>query len=148
MRYFVWISHRPDIDTCLWYSNAVTHLLLWYTSYQVHQGFTTYVVGGGRLYDKVDDIGTYLIVPLDDKTSVDAAERVMNRKGLQETVKFLLRVRVLSVITGSSSRCPLWYNYLVHSENNSYFVVIGSICNIELIYIFRPVSPLCALYWI
>ena len=73
----------------------------------MHQGFTTYVVGGGRLYDKVDDIVTYLIVPLNDKTSVDAAERVMNRKGLQETVKFLLRVRVLSVITGSSSRCPL-----------------------------------------
>ena len=38
--------------------------------------------------------------------------------------------------TGSSPRCPIWFHYLVNSKNNSYFVGIGPICDIELTCIF------------
>ena len=41
-----------------------------------------------------------------------------------------------SLGTGSSRRFPLQYHYLVHSKNNSYFVGIGPIRDIELICIF------------
>ena len=43
-------------------------------------------------------------------------------------------------------RCPLWYHYLVHSKNNSFFVGIGPILDKELTCIFRPVFSLCTLY--
>ena len=45
--------------------------------------------------------------------------------------------------TWSIPRCPLRYHYLVHSENNSYFVLIAPIRDVELTYIFRPVFFLC-----
>ena len=50
---------------------------------------------------KVDDLVTYPIVTCDDETSVAAAERVMHRKGLQATVKFILNVRWVNGITST-----------------------------------------------
>ena len=50
--------------------------------------------------------------------------------------------------TGSRPRFPLRSHSLVHSENNSYFLEIGPIRDIELICIFRPVSFVCTLYQI
>ena len=38
----------------------------------------------------------------------------------------------------SSPRCPLRSHYLVHSENNSYFLGIGPIRDVDLTCIFRP----------
>ena len=37
-----------------------------------------------------------------------------------------------------SPRCSLWSHYLIHSENNSYFVGIGPTCDVVLTCIFRP----------
>ena len=48
--------------------------------------------------------------------------------------------------TGSIPKYPPQYNSMVHSENNLYFLEIGPISDIELTCVFRPVSPLCALY--
>ena len=39
----------------------------------------------------------------------------------------------------SRTICPLRYHSLVHSENNSYFVGIGPIRDIELTCIFQPI---------
>ena len=38
--------------------------------------------------------------------------------------------------TWSSPRCPFLYHSLVHSKNNSYFVGIGPICDVDLTCIF------------
>ena len=46
----------------------------------------------------MDDLATYLIMMYEDETSVAAAERVMNRKGLKATVTFPLKVRGVNVI--------------------------------------------------
>ena len=47
----------------------------------------------------MDDLVTYLIVAGDDKTSVATAEIVTHRSGLHATVKFILEVRGVIVIT-------------------------------------------------
>ena len=52
-----------------------------------------YAVMGEGLYGKVDGIFTYLIFACNDKTSIASDERVMYRKGLQETLTFHLKVR-------------------------------------------------------
>ena len=46
-------------------------------------------------------------------------------------------------LTGSSPRCPPRSNYLVHSKNNSYFIVIGPIRDIDNIRILIPVYFVC-----
>ena len=48
---------------------------------------------------EVDDLITYLVVICNEKTYVAAAELVTHIQGLQETVKFLLKVRRFNVIT-------------------------------------------------
>ena len=50
---------------------------------------------------KGDDLVTYPIVTCDEETSVAAAERVMHRKGLQATVKFILNIRWVNGITST-----------------------------------------------
>ena len=50
------------------------------------------------------------------------------------------------LLTSSSPRCPLWSHYLVHSENNSYFIGIRPIRDVELTCKFRPGFPLCTQY--
>ena len=45
--------------------------------------------------------------------------------------------------TGSSPICILRYHSLIHIKNNSYFVGIGPIRDIELICIFELFFPLC-----
>ena len=50
---------------------------------------------------KVDDLVMYPIVTWDDETYGAAAERVMYRKGLQATVKFILNVRWVNGITST-----------------------------------------------
>ena len=57
---------------------------------------------------------------------------------------FLLRCKICTM-TGSSPRCPLWSHYLVHIKNNSYFLGIGPIRDIDLICIYRPFYFLCKL---
>ena len=54
---------------------------------------------GYFLSGKVDDIDTYPIVMLNDKTSVSVAECVMHRKGLQATFTFTLQFSGVIVIT-------------------------------------------------
>ena len=49
-----------------------------------------YIFKGEGLSGEVDNIVTYLVVTCDEKTSVAAAERVTNLKGLQATVTFSL----------------------------------------------------------
>ena len=46
------------------------------------------------------------------------------------------------LVTWSSPRCPLWSNSLVHSKNNSYFVIIGPIRYVDLTCIFDLFFPL------
>ena len=53
------------------------------------------------LYSEVDDLVPYPIVMCDEETSVAAAERVMHKKGLQATVKFILNVRWVNGITST-----------------------------------------------
>ena len=48
---------------------------------------------------EVDNLVTYLIVICNNKTSSDAAERVMCRKVLQVTITFILNVRGVNVLT-------------------------------------------------
>ena len=60
-----------------------------------------YAVRGEVLSSKVDDIVTYPIVKCDEETSVAAAERVMHRKGLKATVKFILNIRWVNGITST-----------------------------------------------
>ena len=49
----------------------------------------------------MDDLVTYPIVMCDEETSVAAAERVMYRKGLQATVKFIFNIRWVNGITST-----------------------------------------------
>ena len=49
----------------------------------------------------MDDLVTYPIVTCDEETSVAAAERVMHRKGLQETVKYILNIRWVNGIAST-----------------------------------------------
>ena len=42
----------------------------------------------------------------------------------------------IGLLTGSSPICPLQYYFLVHIKNNSYFVGIGPIHDIDLIFFF------------
>ena len=58
-----------------------------------------YSVRGEVSSGKADDLCTYLIVMFNYETSVAVSERVMHKKGLQETVTFLLKVRGVNVIT-------------------------------------------------
>ena len=57
---------------------------------------------------------------------------------------FFTMYKAIRHMTGSIPRCPLQSHYLVHRENNSYFVGIGPICDIDLICIFD--FFVCALY--
>ena len=54
-------------------------------------------------------------------------------------VWFMYYNMVTWYMTWSRPSFPLWYHYLVHSENNSYFVVIVPICDVEHTCIFWPV---------
>ena len=49
----------------------------------------------------VDYLVKYLILTFDDKTSVAIAERVMHQKVLHATIKFILKVRGVNVITST-----------------------------------------------
>ena len=50
------------------------------------------------------------------------------------------------LMPGSSPTFPLRSHSLVHSKNNSHFVGIGPICDIESTCIFCPIFSLCNLY--
>ena len=47
----------------------------------------------------VDNIVTYIVVTIDEKISVSAAELVTHRKVHQETITFSLKLRGVNVIT-------------------------------------------------
>ena len=49
----------------------------------------------------MDYLVKYLILTFDDKTSVAIAERVMHQKVLHATIKFILKVRGVNVITST-----------------------------------------------
>ena len=49
-------------------------------------------------------------------------------------------------MTVSIPRCPLRSHSMVHRENNSYFVGIGTIRYVERTCIFQPISPLITFY--
>ena len=49
----------------------------------------------------VDDLVLYFIGPCDYKTSVAADDCVTHRKGLQETIPFILKIRGVNVITST-----------------------------------------------
>ena len=65
--------------------------------------------------------------------------------GLQ--VWYILVYTVSIHMVWSSPRCLLQSHYMVHSENNSYFVWIGPIRDLELTCIFWPVLFVYTLYW-
>ena len=49
----------------------------------------------------MDDIITYLVLTCNDETSISAAKRVTQRKGLQAIVTFILKFRRVNVITST-----------------------------------------------
>ena len=63
------------------------------------EGLSGYAVMVEGLSVNVYDFVTYIVVTCDDDTYVAAAERVMNRKCLQATIAFSLKVRGVAVIT-------------------------------------------------
>ena len=54
---------------------------------------------GEVLYGKIDYLVTYLILTCNDNISVYADEHVIHRKGPQEIIAFILKVRGVNVIT-------------------------------------------------
>ena len=63
--------------------------------------FAVYKLRVEGLSVDVDNLVMYLIVTCNNETSVDTAEHVMHRKGLQSNVTFLLKVRDVNVITST-----------------------------------------------
>ena len=57
-----------------------------------------YAVRGKGLSGEVYDLIMYIIVAYNDATSVAVDKHVTHRKGLQETVVFILKVRGVNVI--------------------------------------------------
>ena len=77
--------------------------------------------------------------------------RVVQYKTVKISSIKILNTNVSIITTPStmmwySPRCTLRSHYLVHIKNNSYFVGMGPICDIEFKCIFRPVFSLCTLY--